>query len=441
MNYQLINVAVSTNDETVKSKLRELGEPVCYFGEGPFERRERLSKIISTQTVKFTYEPDSISEINRERFFSQGGLPLVDFRKKILSFSIPKSYFRLKDAREKGKKINFFEKKINYMATMINGIEQITCEMCDNRYLTGCRISPLQGKVATFGLGPNIKIWDVCSFSVENSIKTAGFGTNDLRWFSTETGEHFVTCDSGANIILWGNEYQERGRFIGHEDQVNKISIHPLPRYLISASSDETWRIWDIETNSTIQTQEGHCKPIFGLDIHPDGALVITGDAGGIFRIWDIRSGMSILHNLSHTKKIAKTQFSPNCDATFITSSEDNCIKVWDIRRTKNPLKECLLGHSKRISDVMYEPSNGLYIISASLDGTLKFWSKFVGETDMCLKNSQSSRYSCIRNINTASHNVTGFDIFKNGTKILTVGLDHTLRLWSCQNTDNLKEK
>ncbi|KAH8741537.1 WD-40 repeat protein family [Cryptosporidium ryanae] len=434
MNYQIINSTVSTNDENVKLKLREIGEPICYFGEDPFERRERLSRIILTQAVSFEPESNSISEINREHFFSQGDLSLVNFRKQILSFSIPNSYFRLKYARDKGRKIDFFETEISFMKSVIKNIEQISCEMCDNRYLTGCKVSPLQKKVATFGFSPDIKIWDICNFSVESSIKTLGFATNDLRWFETETGENLITCDSGANIILWGNNYQERGRFIGHEDRVNKLAIHPLPKYLISASSDETWRIWDIETNNLIQIQEGHSRAIFGLDIHPDGALVVTGDTGGIFRLWDIRSGRSILHNLSHTKRITATQFSPNCDATFITSSEDNCIKIWDIRRTKNPLKECLLGHSKRISNVMYEPSNGMYIVSASLDGSLKFWSKCTSLTDIGIENPQNYGYSCIRSIDTASHNITGLDIFANGTKILTVGLDHTLRLWSCQN-------
>ncbi len=34
-------ITVSTNDSEVKSELRLLGEPICLFGEGPADRRNR----------------------------------------------------------------------------------------------------------------------------------------------------------------------------------------------------------------------------------------------------------------------------------------------------------------------------------------------------------------------------------------------------------------
>lgn len=43
---RLINV--STDDEEVKRNLRQLNEPICYFGEGPAERRKRLRELLAT---------------------------------------------------------------------------------------------------------------------------------------------------------------------------------------------------------------------------------------------------------------------------------------------------------------------------------------------------------------------------------------------------------
>src|SRR5690606_30028728 len=40
------SVIVPTNDLHVKLKLRELGQPICYFGEGPSERRQRLKEVM-----------------------------------------------------------------------------------------------------------------------------------------------------------------------------------------------------------------------------------------------------------------------------------------------------------------------------------------------------------------------------------------------------------
>lgn len=36
-----------TDDSEVKVKLRAMGEPICYFGEGPADRRERLRDLLS----------------------------------------------------------------------------------------------------------------------------------------------------------------------------------------------------------------------------------------------------------------------------------------------------------------------------------------------------------------------------------------------------------
>lgn len=45
-------VNVSTDDTEVKRNLRQLGEPVCLFGEGPAERRIRLRELLSRFVFK-----------------------------------------------------------------------------------------------------------------------------------------------------------------------------------------------------------------------------------------------------------------------------------------------------------------------------------------------------------------------------------------------------
>lgn len=41
------SINVSTDDGEVKRNLRQLGEPICIFGEGPAERRNRLRELLS----------------------------------------------------------------------------------------------------------------------------------------------------------------------------------------------------------------------------------------------------------------------------------------------------------------------------------------------------------------------------------------------------------
>ena len=39
-------ITVSTNDSEVKAEFRALGEPICLFGEGPADRRNRLRELL-----------------------------------------------------------------------------------------------------------------------------------------------------------------------------------------------------------------------------------------------------------------------------------------------------------------------------------------------------------------------------------------------------------
>lgn len=41
------HVQVSTDDDEVKKNLRQLGQAICLFGEGPAERRNRLRELLS----------------------------------------------------------------------------------------------------------------------------------------------------------------------------------------------------------------------------------------------------------------------------------------------------------------------------------------------------------------------------------------------------------
>lgn len=57
-------VNVSTDDTEVKRNLRQLGEPICLFGEGPAERRIRLRELLSRFGFEINTRPFHFSSIS-----------------------------------------------------------------------------------------------------------------------------------------------------------------------------------------------------------------------------------------------------------------------------------------------------------------------------------------------------------------------------------------
>ncbi len=53
--------------------------------------------------------------------------------------------------------------------------------------------------------------------------------------------------------------------------------MHPMGRHLGTASFDQTWRLWDLETGDCLLEQEGHSRSVYALAFQRDGALAASG--------------------------------------------------------------------------------------------------------------------------------------------------------------------
>ena len=84
----------------------------------------------------------------------------------------------------------------------------------------------------------------------------------------------------------------------GHTDSVNSVVISPDGKFIVSGSSDDTIKIWDIKTGECLKTLEGHENSVNSVAITPDGKYIVSGDnysfgeeKGGTIKIWDLKTG------------------------------------------------------------------------------------------------------------------------------------------------------
>lgn len=96
-------IAVSTDDAEVKKDLRQLGEPICLFGEGPAERRLRLRELLcelGEDAVKRRKEEDD-DRVRQEKeheertWYHEGPDSLRVARRWIASYSLPEAKQRI----------------------------------------------------------------------------------------------------------------------------------------------------------------------------------------------------------------------------------------------------------------------------------------------------------------------------------------------------------
>ena len=71
---------------------------------------------------------------------------------------------------------------------------------------------------------------------------------------------------------------------IGHTDCVNAVAVTRDGQYVISASRDQTIKVWDIRNRCCVATFTGDCE-MTACDVAPDGHVIIAGDALGSIHI------------------------------------------------------------------------------------------------------------------------------------------------------------
>ena len=150
----------------------------------------------------------------------------------------------------------------------------------------------------------------------------------------------------------------------GHTSGVNAIAIAPDGFIAISASSDETLKIWDTETGTEVRTLTGHTSYVTAVAIAPDGKTAISASGDKTLKIWDTETGTEVRTLTGHTREVTAVAIAPD-GKTAISGSWDNTLKIWDTE-TGTEVRT-LTGHTDSVYAVDLAP-DGLTAISASRD-------------------------------------------------------------------------
>ena len=78
---------------------------------------------------------------------------------------------------------------------------------------------------------------------------------------------------------------------MGHSDGISSVVVTPDGRRAVSASTDRTLRVWDLETGRSLRTLEGHSGEISSVAVTPDGRRAVSASTDRTLRVWDLETG------------------------------------------------------------------------------------------------------------------------------------------------------
>ncbi|MCX6928357.1 MAG: hypothetical protein NT154_34880 [Verrucomicrobia bacterium] len=128
------------------------------------------------------------------------------------------------------------------------------------------------------------------------------------RWLLEAWGQAAPRVSSLAylveeNLLLLGTmggpvyEYDLRsakqtGVFNGHTDVVSSVMASRGGKWILTASYDQTVRVWNRESREQAHCLEGHNGAVFGASFVPNTPFAVSISDDRCIHLWDLKSGI-----------------------------------------------------------------------------------------------------------------------------------------------------
>ncbi|KAI9719195.1 MAG: hypothetical protein M1828_006288 [Chrysothrix sp. TS-e1954] len=474
-------IVVPTDDNEIRARLRELGQPITLFGEGRSERRDRLRELLTQQQeaieagVGDTDGDRQMREDDQDQqdqdedgvvqgeFWSEGSEAILAVRQEIARMSVKRAARRIQfQKQERNIHVETHTEHRNKIKGKLQGIELFGSQTAD-RPVSITRFSP-NGELAACGdWGGTVKLLDIPNLNTVKLVKAHRERVGGISWYPNATlassgvskdSLNFASAGGDGLIKLWSLASQISGTsqplatLAGHDDKVIKIDFHPTAPLLASASHDGHWGLWDVRTSSKILLQDGHSREVTNVVFNGDGSLLASAGMDSVGRIWDLRTGRTTMILEGHIKTIHGLDWGPDC-YRVLTGSADASVRCWDLRMVKEV--SMIAGNSNGVTDLRWfkgtdapsnwpEAANGVSDHEQSSDGLArpppcspKFSGTFYISSgfDHNVRIVLADTWTPIRTLSGHSGHVLSTDVTNDAKWFISGGYDRTVKLWS----------
>ncbi len=295
--------------------------------------------------------------------------------------------------------------------------------------LQGSRLADFVGHEDDAALKPKIGPNYVVGLPTDES-KFASY----MRATFSPDGNRVLTTSSDDTARLWDLEGNQITVLRGHRDRVIAANYSPLGERILTVSWDKSARLWDAEGKplATLSWANYNAFPTTASDMAvftPDGRRVVATTTSGAVHVWDLEGKRLAKFRIdSPLGSVNDTERPPilapaSPDWIRLSPLGDHLVALFGSRprlmKLDGQVQSTLSGHLDKVTAVSFSAS-GDRIVTASTDTTARIWDTIPDDDEDSFYTS--SDLSSPELIHSISMSV-------DGALILTTHRDRTARL------------
>jgi platelet-activating factor acetylhydrolase IB subunit alpha len=285
-------------------------------------------------------------------------------------------------------------------------------------------------------------------------MKTLKGHTNTVNSLSfTPTGSHLASSSNDLSIKLWDFLTYDCIRTLrGHDHTISSVRFLPAQglvpasddtanmnvtaagaKHLLSASRDQTVKMWDMETGFCDHTFSDHTDWVRCLAVRPyDGGVWASSGNDQVIQVYksdertklcELRGHEHVVESLAFLCEEAFPKSNGSRDKKHLETARDylasggrdRTVRLWSVASAS-----CLAvfsAHENWVKGVVIHPS-GNYVISCGDDRTIRVF--------------DIKAIRCLRTLENAhNHFISSLDMHHTLPVMVTGGVDQTLKSWA----------
>jgi WD40 repeat protein len=239
-------------------------------------------------------------------------------------------------------------------------------------------LSPDGRRLVSTGEDRTLIVWDVATGHEallldihSNKVTSLAFSPDGYR-LASGGADHTVRVSDGTPWTHFDNS--ERGvlgphfTWTAHDHKIVEVAFSPDSRRLISASWDNTVKVWDLTSGDRgasaprlLLTVPQLAAEVTAVAVSPDDRRFAVSSLDGTVTIWDAHRREKICMLQGEAGPVYGVAFHPKSNA-LASAHYDGTVKVWDLTTGKAP--RTIRAHTDAVLSVTYSP-NGRLLASA----------------------------------------------------------------------------